>query len=294
MEKRLNIHVTSIAPRFIVDEVVNAFVVGLRKLGHEVSTAHQAARDGWINIVCFALGFDRTLLHRYPERIVLNFEPLAPGTQASGEHYLGLLRDNYVWDYSLSNLAAYPALGIRQGFHVPLGYEEEADVNLGLGDRLSEDELDIDVLFFGGPNARRQAVLDDLASRGLRVVTNGQTLWEPAYRDQMIRRAKVVLNMHRFDNVRIAEMPRLNMLLRRRKAVVCELYPDTEILPALRGAVAGAPLGEIAKRTEELVRSPQQRGELERVGLGLLATSRQTEILRPALAHYLASRQPQP
>src|SRR3569832_1407945 len=134
MEERLQLHVTSLAPPHIVDEIVNAFVVSARKLGHDVTYAPSSARQGALNIICFALGMNPKDLHAYPDRIILNFEPLAPGAQAHVEHNLELLRDNYVWEYSRNNLAAYSELGISAGCHVPLGYEEDADVNVPLHD----------------------------------------------------------------------------------------------------------------------------------------------------------------
>ena len=284
------VHVTSIAPPNIVDEVVNTFVVAARTLGHDVSYHHAGIRHDSLNIVCFALGLDAKALEPYAQRIVLNFEPLAPNTQAHFEQYLNLLRSNYVWDYSLANLKMYPELGIPHGFHVPLGHEDEADVIVPLEDRPPESELDIDVLFFGGPNARREAVLQRMRDLGLRVVTNGNMLWPHEHRDAMIRRAKVVLNMHRFDNVRIVEMPRLSMLLRRRKAVVCELYPDSEIEPALRDAVAGAEYDGLAEAAAVLVASPARRQQLEARGPDILRRFPHTDFLRKGFDDYFAWR----
>lgn len=286
MQQATRLHFTSLAPPHIVDEVVNTFVVAARKLGHEVSYQHSAVRQDAINIVCFALGLDPDALRAYPACIVLNFEPLAPGTQAHHENYLGLLRNNYVWEYSATNLQFYPELGITNGHHLPLGYEEEADLTLDLSDRLPESEKDIDVLFFGGPNERRDRVIHGMRRRGLKVVTNGNLLWEPEHRNAMIRRSRAVLNMHRFDNFRVVEMPRLSMLLRQRKAVVCELYADSEMPAALRGLVAGAPLERLVDTADLLVSSPAWRDRLERQGLEALRQLRHTDVLGPALEHF--------
>ena len=284
----LRLHFTCLAPPNIVDEVVNTFVLAACRLGHDVTQSRGEIRDDSINVVCFALGLDPLALQGRTNCILLNFEPLAPGSQAHNKPYLDLLRNNYVWDYSATNLKLYPALGIARGYYVPLGFEAEADVTLDLSDRLPEAEKDIDVLFFGGPNERRERVIAGMRGLGLNVVTNGNTLWEPAHRNALIRRAKAVLNMHRYDNFRVAEMPRLAMLLRQRKAVVCELYPDTEIFPELRDAVAGARYDGLVQAACDLVRDPDRRDALERRGLDLLRQHSQADLLRPALAHFSA------
>jgi hypothetical protein len=290
MKPRL--HFTCVAPANYVDEVVETFMVAARKLGHEVSYARAGVDLQAINVVCFALALPADALAGIPpsSRLVVNFEPLAPGAQAHEPGYLELLRRNYVWEYSQANLRLYPQLGIAHGFHVPLGYEEEADVTLTLDDRLPETERDIDVLFFGVPHPRREAVLHSMRARGLRVVSTGTALWSPQERNAHIRRAKVVLNMHRFDSSRVVEIPRLSMLLRQRKAVLCELYPDSEIVPELRRAVVGAPYERLVDMAQLMVASPALRDEMERIGLDLLRQRKHTESLRPALADFFAWR----
>jgi hypothetical protein len=287
------LHFTCIAPPNYVDEVVETFMVAARKLGHPVTYARAGVDPHAINVVCFALGLSADALAGIPasSRLVVNFEPLAPGAQGREPDYLELLRRNYVWEYSQSNLRMYPELGIEHGFHVPLGYEEEADLTLAVDDRLPEAERDIDVLFFGVGHFRRDAVLDAMRARGLRVVSNGSTLWSPEERNAHIRRAKVVLNMHRFEGTRIVEMPRLAMLLRQRKAVLCEMYPDSEIAPELRRAVVGAPFDRLVDMAQLMVSSPSLRDELERTGLDLLRQRPHTDSLRPALADFFAWRE---
>jgi len=282
------IHVTSLAPENIVDEVVDTFIAALRRLGHDVSSQPWVVREDSLNILMFALGLDPAELRT--ETIVVNFEPLAPGTQAHRDEYLQLLRNNYVWEYSRTNLRLYPQLGLAEGFHVPLGFDEDGDITVGLDDRLPEGQRDIDVLFFGGPNERRDAVISQMRDMGLNVVTNENVLWPRAERDEKIRRAKVVLNMNRFEGVRIAEMPRISMLLRRRKAVVCELYPDTEIEPEIRSAVAGAPLERLAETARMLVQSPQLRADLEERGLDALRRFPQADFIKAGLERYEAWR----
>ncbi|WP_208513656.1 hypothetical protein [Variovorax paradoxus] len=292
MTAPIPLHFTSLADRHMVGDVVDVFVAAARKLGYEVSTEHAAVRHDAINVVCFAHHLAPEVLQGMETNcIVLNFEQLVAGSQAFNESYLTLLRNHYVWDYSRHNLARHAELGIPNGHHVPLGYEEDAGDNFSVEDLLPEALQDIDVLFFGSLNQRRTQVLDAMRRKGLRVVSNENMLWDSAHRDQMIRRAKLVLNMHFFDNSRILEIPRLAMLFRRRKAVLCELYPDSEIFyPELRHAVAGVARDELADMALLLTSAPGLRQRLAHRGFEMFSARPQTAVLGPALADFFAWR----
>ena len=133
------LHFTSLADRHMVGDVVDVFVAAARKLGYEVSTEHAAVRHDAINVVCFAHHLAPEVLQGMDTNcIVLNFEQLVAGSQAFNESYLTLLRNHYVWDYSRHNLARYAELGIPNGHHVPLGYEEDAGDNVSVEDLLPE------------------------------------------------------------------------------------------------------------------------------------------------------------
>lgn len=276
----------------MVGDVVNTFVIAARKLGYEVSTEHAALRQDAVNVVCFAHHLAPEALRGMDANcIVLNFEQLVAGSQACNDGYLALLREHYVWDYSQHNLARYAGLGIANGHHVPLGCEEEAASNLRPEDVLPEAAQDIDVLFFGSLNPRRSHVIDAMRKKGLHVACNDNQLWDSAHRDQMIRRAKLVLNMHFFDNSRIVELPRLSLLFRQRKAVLCELYADSEIFyPELRQAMAGAAFDDLADMAVLLVSAPQLRERLAHQGFEAFSRRSQTAVLGPALDEFLAWR----
>lgn len=286
------LHFTSLAEPHMVGDVVNTFVIAARKLGHEVSTEHAALRQDAVNVVCFAHHLaPETLRGMDADCIVLNFEQLVAGSQACNDGYLALLREHYVWDYSQHNLARYGELGIANGHHVPLGYEEETARNLRPEDVLPEAAQDIDVLFFGSLNPRRSHVIDAMRKKGLHVACNDNQLWDSAYRDQMIRRAKLVLNMHFFDNSRIVELPRLSLLFRQRKAVLCELYADSEIFyPELRQAMAGAAFDDLADMAVLLMSAPQLRQRLAHQGFEAFSRRSQTAVLGPALDEFFTWR----
>lgn len=285
------LHFTSLAPPHMVDDVVQTFIVAARKLGYEVSSAPGAVRPDAINVVCFAHHLPPQALEGMKTNsIVLNFEQLVPDSQAYTESYLTILRSHYVWDYSATNLARYPQLGIPNGHHVPLGYEEEAATTVRAEDVLPDARQDIDVLFFGALSPRRERVIRAMKRMGLHVVWNTGLPWDTGYRDELIRRSKLVLNMHVFDNSRIVEMPRLSILFRHRKAVLCELYRDSEIDPALRQGLAGAAYDDLADTAVLLIGAPRLRQRLEHLGMEAFSRRTQTAILGPALDDFFAWR----
>ena len=93
-----------------------------------------------------------------------------------------------VWDYSQANVDVLRAAGHQRVSHVPLGYVPE------LARVRAVPKQDIDVLFYGSRNERRNHVLAQLQARGLKVQALFGVYGEQ--RDQYIGRAKVVLNTH--------------------------------------------------------------------------------------------------
>ena len=106
------------------------------------------------------------------------------------KHYVALLRRTIVWDYSADNAKWLAQKLGRPVLHLPLGYVPQFTRINSSGASYE----DIDVLFFGAPNARRERIFDEIRSRGL--------LFHHAFgvygseRDALVERSKVVINIH--------------------------------------------------------------------------------------------------
>lgn len=110
--------------------------------------------------------------------IAYNFENV-PGQVANPrERWAG----RTCWDFSARNAAQYDATHVPVGYHSSMTRFRRAWIQ------------DIDVVFSGAMNERRQAVLDGLRSNGLRVVVAPPTGYG-APRDALLARAKLALNM---------------------------------------------------------------------------------------------------
>lgn len=289
--KTVRIHLTSLGVEDVVGDIVQTFRIALERLGHEVTYQHSVVAPGMLNIVFFCWGLRwEDLAALQPNCIVVNFEHLTPGGQFFPEPYRDILQRAYVWEYSESNFQRMPQLGMLHADYTPLGYEDGAAPVLALDALLPEAQRDIDVLFFGLQSVRRVKVLDGLRALGLRVETTTQRHWSPEERDAYLLRSKVVLNIHNYDDSRIVEIPRLSIFFRHRKAIVCELYPDSEIDPSLRNAVVGAGYEGLVAATAALVADPARRAALEGRGLSLFSTRSQSSVLAPALERFLEWR----
>ena len=289
-----HLHFTSLSPRELVGDIVETFRLAAEKLGYPTNYVDACFQPGAINILFFFWDVPwSTIAPYHPDCIVVNFEPMVPGTHAWVDNYHGVLKHCYLWEYSQSNFQRNRELRLNVADYVPLAWEEGAAAVVPIEDVLPDAEQDIDVAFFGTMTQRRADVIDRLIRLGLRVeLTNGQS-WSIEQRDGYLRRAKLVLNFHNWDDSRVVEIGRLSILFRQRKAVVCELYPDSEIAPELRDAVAGTTYDAIVDTVLALLADAPRRAALERAGIALLRQRTQTALVAPALERFLQWRSQQ-
>lgn len=198
----------------------------LRRVGAQVTMAKNRLRHDAVNFVFGAhLGFDASLRQRY-SCIFVNLEQIGDGGAAVSPAYLELLRSSAVIDYDPDNVAAYagdPAdVPIAPIWHAPY-LQPQALLPL--------DERPIDLLFFGSMNPRRRAMLERIEACGRTVVTFDSPLYGPE-RDEFIKQARAVVNLHYYPSARF-EQVRVSHCLSLGTPVVCE-----------RGARAAHPVFE--------------------------------------------------
>jgi hypothetical protein len=210
-----------------------------------------------------------TLLHG---SIILNVENSESPWMTNG--YLNILRRYHVWDYDRNNAKALESIVGHPVHYLRLFYSPS------LTRDLHKEEKDIDVLFFGSFNERRRRVLDALCGRGLRV-TAVFDVWGRRL-DELIARARVVINIHFYDNGRL-EMIRLHDLLANKISVVTELNPGELIDDDMLGAVIAVPYSELVEATEAAVRDPVRCREVAEQGFAALRARRGAAILHEAL-----------
>jgi hypothetical protein len=257
-------------------EVIEVVAAGLEDLGHTTSKTLNEFVAGERHIVfCPRLLRAENVDSIPPSTILYNFEPLElpvfDERKAFLSHYAPRFR---VWDYSAANVRYLARLGI-EARHVPLGYAAPLT-------RIERaPEQDIDVLFYGEVTARRAAVLDAFRGTGLDVVTATDT-YGPE-RDALIARAKVVLNIHRDEDVQALETPRVFYLLANRKAVVSEAKARVDIEPDLQSCVVMAPHSDLVSACVALVQDRSRRAALEDAAFRWISARDEARILAAAL-----------
>lgn len=164
-------------------------------------------RDVHLHAACFdeiSTAVDRLLIdankprivvfnaHSFPDRvppnaIIYNLENV--DVQVSGDAFAG----HEVWDFSNRNVTRWR--GRRKAVHhVPPGHHSSME----RFQPLPWNERDIDVVFAGCMNDRRQHVFDELARRGLKIMTLS-TLYGPD-RDKILARSKLAINMLYYED----------------------------------------------------------------------------------------------
>jgi rhodanese-related sulfurtransferase len=242
---------------------------GLRRLGFE--SFYAEAPPGACRQIVFGAHLldERGFAALPPDAIIYNSEQILDNSPWLSGLYRQALQSHTVWDYSAENVRRAAELGIGALRHVPVGYVPELS-------RIAPANEDVDVLFYGSVNVRRQAVLRALEAAGLKVVALFGVYGEE--RDRAIARARIVLNMH-FYEARIFEIVRVAYLLNNAKAVVAECGPRTAIEPDLREAILGVPYERLVDACVQLARHPERRAALAAAGHRQFARRREEELL---------------
>lgn len=254
------------------DDLVSGLSGALRRLGCRVDVvANEPCGEGVGLIVGAHLLDARVELPS--SAVILNLEQ-AEMLERKPD-YVGRLGRHAVLDYSMRNVA-----WIREA----TGNEHVHALGIGYGPELARivpaPVQDIDVLFYGSINSRRQRVLAALEDAGLKVkALFGAYAQE---RDRWIARSKLVLNLH-FYGSKVHEIVRTSYLLANRKAVVCECDDDTEIAPELREAMACVPYDRLVEACLRLASDDDGRRRLEQRGFEVFSRRDQRLMLVEAL-----------
>jgi tetratricopeptide (TPR) repeat protein len=259
-------------------ELVMSWSHAFAELGSRASVVRNTFSSQGVNVVFGAHLIDTpALAERLPANsVVVNLEQLRGSRLEAQPVYCDLLRRLPVWDHSRRNIVELRALTGNERVHcVGIGFVPQMQ---SIAPAL---EQPTDVLFYGSINGRRRAILSALQQAGMRV----RCLYGVygAERDRAIAEAKVVLNVHFYEDS-IHEIVRTSHLLANRKAVVCECNADTEIDEDMRRAVVAKPYGELVEACIALVRDNTHRWQVERQGFEVFSRRSQSAMLAQAIA----------
>lgn len=277
-----HVHIAAFLDPHVFTTEIELFQSAAQALGYTTSIEHHTIKADALNILFAAHNEPLSTFAEKAEHIIIyNLEQIGPDVPWLQPQFLEVLNHFYAWDYNQQNRQLLLNNGAKHIDFVPMGY-------MPFMTRPLEIEQDIDVLFFGTMNARRQELLDAIQAKGLNLVSNA-TLGRPILGeelDQLIARSKVVLNAHFYQDTHVFEIARVSRLLANGKAVVTEVSDHTAIEPDLLNAVSSGTIDQLPDLVEHLVQNDDEREALAARGKAIFTARDERQILAQAIDRY--------
>lgn len=257
-------------------ELAQVIAYSLEDLGHQASIQYHAIEKSAKNIILGCHLLDPKYQDSIPkDSIIINTEQLfseaSPWSGKWTETIFAWANRFETWDYSERNIDYFSRIGVEGVKYLRLGYHSK------LARIEKSEDQDIDVLFYGSINLRRQKILNDMRREGL-CVKSVSGLYGSS-RDALISRSKVVLNLH-YYNSQIFEVIRVFYLLANRVAVVSEVNQETSIDPSFLAGIRCAPYDGLVSACVDLVGNMSVRSEQEAKAKEFIEKISQREIIR--------------
>lgn len=191
------------------DDIVNGIEDYVKDKGIQCTIVNSIMEDDDDIYVLF--GLNNFTEHSYLPKnyIAVQLEQSGvPNTNWFTSFYFKLLNGAIeVWDYSVRNVN-----NLKKHIKVPLVYVPLRYMKHLTCDERLVTKKDIDILFMGAMNKRRQELLDKLSENGLNVyLADNYSLWGEE-RNNIVKRSKILLNVHYYENA-ILETARLSYVL---------------------------------------------------------------------------------
>ena len=210
----------------IFSDIINSLRSSLVELGYECTVTINSLTDDAVNIVIGSIAFaskHRSLIEFLDRRpyILYNFEQLNSehGHLKTFPEYIDILKSaTCIFEYSYSGMEYFKASPFIDKVTLlpPLFHRSLESFELP-----EDRDRDIDVLFYGSHSERRHKILDELRDHGKNVTylfgVYGNDLIE------YIKRSKIVINIHCWDNLNVLETPRISYLLANKCFVISEV-----------------------------------------------------------------------
>lgn len=255
-------------------EIAETLQFGLRSIGHTATISENVIDRSATNLLLGAHLLSTGDARLVPTgSIIYNLEQLG-GAQLQPAYYQ-LARQHRIWDYDQRNIEKWKTLHCAYApVHVPIGYVPELT-------RISATQpQDIDVLFYGSLNERRNRILYALKDLGINVHAVFGVYGRE--RDDLIARSKLVLNVH-FYETKVFEIVRASYLLANSKAVVTECSPDAAMEKGLTDCVLALPYDSLVEGCRSLLQDEQKRRKLETRAFQWFSQRKESDILTNAL-----------
>lgn len=223
------------------------------------------------------------------------------------DKYLDILRRFPVFDYSINNISWLGSKGIN-AIHLPIGYNRcMSNIKTGKspsmvgGGRNGRQRIetaawsgvypptdhngrfvqDVDICFIGSMNERRSAILDELKKIEIdgKPLTVVNFIGYGGFRDKVIARSKIVLNMHYYDSS-IFEIFRCSHLFANKKCVISELGKDNQLESKYRHAGGFVTYNRLVDKCAAVLKDDNAREGIAKDGYEIFKQDSQAEIFK--------------
>ena len=261
----------------VFHEIEAAMFFSLQKLGYDVTNSTNDFAPDRRNIV---FGMHHcpvdVVRHDIPkDTIVYSLEQMRdqPECMRWCRKYRGL----EVWDYSTRNVEVLQKAGVENIKHCKVGYVPE----ISYFERNKPQERDIDILAYLSPSQRRVHIMDQFAKNPNINFVHIQSTYGDE-RDEYIKRAKLVINLHNHDN-EIFEIIRVSHLIQNKVPVLCERNDTTDFPDYMEGTVFTSTYNRFVDTAYKLLKKPEELDAQAEKGLEIFKQSPMENFLKEVL-----------
>jgi hypothetical protein len=208
--------------------------------------------------------------------IVYQLEQISvDGNKWLTQKYLEIMKGaKQVWDYSIKNVNLLNRYNVKNVIHVPISYSD----NLKVADcsTIPDTEKDIDILFIGSISPRRKELLERFKLlKDINVMIADGGLWGDD-RTALLKRSKVIINIHFYGTDSLLEMARLSVLLANKCFIVSESGGDTSMDKKLEKGVVFGRYNELVSLCRKYLTAEMaaKRNSIAREGFNLFSEKR--------------------
>ena len=239
----------------VFNEIAKSVYQALREIGYEVCLTDKLIKDSTnIFIIFGANDFLEFLPNRY---IIYQLEQ----TNISENNNKKNLPEKYihimskalqVWDFSMENIRYLErTYNLRNLKYVPILYSSALQTITNFN-----DNKPIDILFIGGLNKRREAIIRKLQLvKNLSIEVGSYNLWDQK-RDYILNRSKIVLNINYYDNS-VLETARLSYLIANKAFVISEPGRDKLLQENMKGLVVFSKYNDLVDTCLNYLKNPE-------------------------------------
>jgi hypothetical protein len=156
-------------------------------------------------------------IQNLPKKFILyNFEQLVTERVIKNNFLYNCSKAIAIWDYAIENIEFWKKHNINAKFVPYIWFDNYNKLDNNL------NEYEIDILFYGSINERRQKILNEIKKRlpHLKILVINKVFGNEL--EELIIKSKIIINIHYYDRNQIFEVSRIIPLILNNKIVISE------------------------------------------------------------------------